>query len=284
MTRAPSAQGGVRAAGKDYRRYSFWLETAGEPLVPRPALPGPTTADVAILGAGFTGLWTAYYLLKSDPSLRVVLLEAETAGFGASGRNGAWCSSGFPVGPGELVRRFGQEAARDLLLEMRAAVDEVGRAAESEGIDAQFFRGGLLRVARGQAQVPGIEASYESLRALGLADDLELLEEREVARRVEITDVRGGLFNPHCATVHPARLARGLARAVEGLGGEIFEGTPVTDFESGRSPRLVTTAGDVRARTVVLAGEAYLARLKKLRRQVLPIYSLIVLTEPLSRA
>ena len=284
MTRAPGAQKDARPAGKDYRRYSFWLETAGEELVPRPALPGPTTADVAILGAGFTGLWTAYYLLKNDPSLRVVVLEAEIAGFGASGRNGAWCSSGFPVNPGELVRRFGEEAARDLLLEMRAAVDEVGRAAESEGIDAQFFRGGLLRVARGQAQVPGIEASYESLRALGLDDDLELLDEAEVARRVEITDVRGGLFNPHCATIHPARLARGLARVVERLGGEIFEGTPVKDFETGRSPRLVTTAGDVRARTVVLAGEAYLARLSKLRRKVLPIYSLIVLTEPLSEA
>ena len=282
MTRAVGAQKEARSEGKDYRRYSFWLETAGEELVPRPALPGPTTADVAILGAGFTGLWTAYYLLKNDPSLRVVVLEAEIAGFGASGRNGAWCSSGFPVNPGELVRRFGEGAARDLLLEMRAAVDEVGRAADSEDIDAQFLRGGLIRVARGRAQMPGIEASYESLRALGLADDLQLLDGEEVARRVEITDVMGGLFNPHCATIHPARLARGLARAVERLGGEIFEGTPVTDFETGRSPRLVTAAGDVRARAVVLAGEAYLARLPKLRRQVLPIYSLIVLTEPLS--
>lgn len=267
---------------RDYRSYSFWLETAGEELRPRPSLPGPTTADVAILGAGFTGLWTAYYLLKKDPSQRVVVLEAETAGFGASGRNGAWCSSSFPVSPGELVRRFGHEAAKDLLLEMRGAVDEVGRVAEDEKIDARFNRGGLLRIARGGAQMPGIEGSYRSLQALGLGGDLELLDEEAVARRVRITDARGGLFSPHCATIHPARLARGLARAVERLGGEIFESTPVKDFETGARPRFVTDRGDVEAKTIVLAGEAYLARLKKLRRQVLPIYSLIVLTEPLS--
>ena len=267
---------------RDYRSYSYWLETAGEELHPRPSLPGPTAADVAVLGAGFTGLWTAYYLLKGDPSLRVVVLEAETAGFGASGRNGAWCNAAFPVTPGELARRFGADAARDLLLQMRGAVDEVGRVAEAEDIDAQFFRGGQLRIARGPAQVPGIESSYESLKALGLDDGLELLDREETAGRVRVTGAEGGLFSPNCATIHPAKLARGLARAVERLGGEIFEGTPVTDFETGSNPRLATGAGDVRARTVVLAGEAYLARLRKLRRQVLPIYSLIVLTEPLS--
>jgi len=273
--------------GKDYRSYSFWLETAGEDLAPRRSLDGPAEADVAILGAGFTGLWTAYYLLRREPSLRVVVLEAEVAGFGASGRNGAWCNSGFPVSPGELARRFGREATRELLLEMRGAVEEVGRVAEAEGIDARYFRGGQLRVARGPGQLPGIEEAYESLRAFGLEENLRWLDAEETAGRIRITGARGALYNPHCATVHPARLARGLARAVERLGGEIFEQTPVTDYEAGsggggRLPRLVTEAGGVRARTVVLAGEAYLARLRKLRRQVLPIYSLIVLTEPLS--
>jgi len=247
---------------------------------------GPTEADVAILGAGFTGLWTAYYLLTQDPSLRVVVLEAEIAGFGASGRNGAWCSAGFPVHPRELQRRFGCEAARELLLEMRGAVEEVGRVAAAEEIDAHYFRGGQLRVARGPSQLPAIENAYESLRRLGLERDLRLLDADQTARRVRITDARGALYNPHCASIHPARLARGLARTVERLGGEIFEQTPVTDFEgggkNGSGPRLVTDSGEVRARTIVLAGEAYLVRLRKLRRQLLPIYSLIVLTEPLS--
>ncbi len=282
MTRAPSASGSARSGGEDYGSYSFWLETAGEELAPRPSLPGPTEADVAILGAGFTGLWTAYYLLKQQPSLRVVVLESEIAGFGASGRNGAWCNSAFPVTPAELVRRFGAEATRDLLIEMRGAVDEVGRVAAAEGIDAQYFRGGQLRIARGPAQVPAIKDAYESARALGLEEDLKLLDAEATAGRVRITGAEGALYNPHCATIHPVRLARGLARAVERLGGEIFERTTVTDYEGGSNPKFVTEAGDVRARAVVLAGEAYLARLRKLRRQVLPIYSLIVLTEPLS--
>jgi glycine/D-amino acid oxidase-like deaminating enzyme len=260
------------------------LETAGEDLAQRPSLSGPTEADVAVLGAGFTGLWTAYYLLRREPSLRVVVLESEIAGFGASGRNGAWCNSGFSVSPGELVRRFGKEAAKDLLLEMRGAVDEIGRVAAAEEINAQYFRGGQLRIARGQAQVPGIQDAYEAARVLGLEEDLVLLDADETAERVKITGARGALYNPHCATVHPARLARGLARAVERLGGEIFERTTVTDYETGASPRLVTDVGGVRAGAVVLAGEAYLARLRKLRREVLPIYSLIVLTEPLSEA
>ena len=284
MTRAPTAPGSAHPGGEDYGSYSFWLETAGEDLAPRPSLSGPTEADVAVLGAGFTGLWTAYYLLRREPSLRVVVLESEIAGFGASGRNGAWCNSGFSVSPGELVRRFGKEAAKDLLLEMRGAVDEIGRVAAAEEIDAQYFRGGQLRIARGQAQVPGIQDAYEAARVLGIEEDLVLLDADETAERVKITGARGALYNPHCATVHPARLARGLARAVERLGGEIFERTTVTDYEAGASPRLVTDVGGVRAGAVVLAGEAYLARLRKLRREVLPIYSLIVLTEPLSEA
>ena len=284
MSRTVSPRKHVGPEAKDYRSYSFWLETAGEDFTPRSSLPGPTEADVAILGAGFTGLWTAYYLLRQDPSLRVVVLEAEIAGFGASGRNGAWCNSAFPVSPAELTRRFGKEAARDLLLQMRDAVDEIGRVAEAEGIDAQYFRGGQLRVARGAAQVPANEEAYRSARALGLEGDLQLLDAEETAERVRITGVRGGLYNPYCATIHPARLARGLARAVERLGGEIYERTSVTDFEGGTNPRFTTDAGEVRAGAIVLAGEAYLARLRKLRRQVLPIYSLIVLTEPLSEA
>jgi glycine/D-amino acid oxidase-like deaminating enzyme len=284
LTRTVSPHERAGLGAKDYGSHSFWLETAGEDLTPRPSLPGPTGADVAILGAGFTGLWTAYYLLRQDPSLRVVVLEAEIAGFGASGRNGAWCNSAFPLTPSELARRFGKEATRDLLLQMRGAVGEVGRVAGAEGIDAQYFRGGQLRVARGTAQVPAIEEAYRSARTLGLEEDLQLLDAEQTAERVRITGARGALYNPHCATVHPARLARGLARAVERLGGRIFEKTNVTDYEGGINPRFVTDAGEVRASAVVLAGEAYLARLRRLRRQVLPIYSLIVLTEPLSEA
>jgi glycine/D-amino acid oxidase-like deaminating enzyme len=274
----------ARFEGKDYRSYSFWLETAGEDLSPRPALDGAQRADVAILGAGFTGLWTAYYLLKHDPSLAVVVLEGEVAGFGASGRNGAWCGSGFPVTSGELARRFGLEAARGLIVEMQNTVGEVGRVAQAEGIDARYFRGGMLRVARGPGQLPAVRAAHEAYSALGLGDDYRVLDAEETDRRVRITGARGALYSPHYATVHPGRLVGGLARAVERLGGTIFERSPVTDYETGVNPRLATARGEVRAGAIVLAGEAYLTRFRELRRQVLPIYSLIVLTEPLSEA
>jgi glycine/D-amino acid oxidase-like deaminating enzyme len=274
----------ARFEGKDYRQYSFWLETAGEDLTPRRALDGAEQADVAILGAGFTGLWTAYYLLKGDPSLHVVVLEGEVAGFGASGRNGAWCGSGFPVSPGELERRFGREAARGLILEMHRTVSEVGRVAEAEGIDAQYFHGGMFRVARGRCQLPSVHAAHEAYSALGLGDDYRVLDAEETNRRVRITGAKGALYSPHCASMHPGRLVRGLARAVERLGGIIFERSPVVGFETSGSPRFATTRGEVRAGTIVLAGEAYLTRFRELHRQLLPIYSLIVLTEPLSEA
>ncbi len=272
---------------KDYRAYSFWLETAADDLTPRPALTGSIDADVAILGAGFTGLWTAYYLLRQDPTLRVAVVEREIAGFGASGRNGGWCTSEFPVSPSMLATRFGPDAARAVHLALYDAVDEVGRVAAAEGIDAQYRKGGELLIARGPHQWPGVQHEYEELVKLGLADHYQLLDAEQTAQRVRVAGAQGALFAPECAVIHPGRLVRGLARAVERRGATIYEGTEVTSFAEGRGgqrPSLTTTRGVVRAGTVVLAGEAYLARLCPLRRQLLPLYSLIVLTEPLSDA
>jgi glycine/D-amino acid oxidase-like deaminating enzyme len=274
---------GKKMRASDYARYSFWLETAGEPLTPRAPLMRSADVDVAILGAGYSGLWTAYYLLKANPGLRVAVVEKEIAGFGASGRNGGWCSSKFPVTPGELSRRFGLDSSRALMLEMRATVDEVGRICEEEGIDAQFYKGGMLSLARGAHQYPMIQAAFDSYKTLGIGDYARLLSAGEAAERVKVTNVCGALYTPHNASLHPGRLARGLARAVERRGGVIYERTEVTSFEGGQAPRLVTGAGELRAKVaVVLAGEAYLTRLRKLHRALVPMYSLIALTEPLS--
>src|SRR5437763_14938747 len=115
-----------------FERVSFWLDTAGDELTPRAPLRGDSTADVGILGAGFTGLWTAYYLLRRHPSLRIVILDREIAGFGASGRNGGWCSAGFALSPGTLAERVGREAARAMFCALFDAVDEVGAVLERE--------------------------------------------------------------------------------------------------------------------------------------------------------
>ena len=265
-----------------YARYSFWLETAADSLFPRPPLDGSVTADVAILGAGFTGLWTAYYLLRRHPSLRVVLVEKEIAGFGASGRNGGWVSSGFALSPSVLRERVGRERARVVYLALYDAVDEVGRVVAAEAIDADYVKSGSLRIAQGPHQLPAVHKGYAAYEALGLADHYAVWNAAQVAEHVGVDRALAALHTPECAAVHPGRLVRGLARAVERRGATIYEQTEVTAFRTGASPRLVTSRGHVFADTIVLAGEAYLTRLRPLRRQLLPVYSLIVLTEPLS--
>lgn len=266
----------------EYSSYSFWLETAGDDLSPRPPLDGSIDVDIAILGAGFTGLWTAYYLLQREPSLRVAVVEAEIAGFGASGRNGAWCTSEFPLGTGLLVERYGVPATRRLQEALYETVDEVGAVAAREGIDAQYARGGELLVARGPHQLPAIRAGYREMEEIGLASHYHLLDPSELAERLRVAGAAGALFGVDTAVVHPGRLVRGLARVVERLGAVIYEGTPVRRVLPGRKPRFDTPRGEVRAKTLVLAGEAYLTRLPGWHRAVLPLYSLIVLTEPLT--
>ncbi|MFN8590653.1 MAG: FAD-dependent oxidoreductase [Thermomicrobiales bacterium] len=267
---------------KDYARYSYWLENCGDDLTPRPPLDGSTTVDVAIVGAGYTGLWTAYYLLKNDPSLRVAIVERDIAGFGASGRNGGWCYPGFPVSLGLLRERFGLTAAKAVSAAMYETFNEIERVITDEKIDAQWAKGGVIRLARGEHQRESVEGAYRSLEAFGLGDHYHLLDAAETAEMVRVTDVVASIYNPTGASIHPARLARGLARVVERMGATIYEQTPVLDYEGGHRPRLMTARGDVHARTLVLATEAYGQELPKLRRTLVPMYSLIVLTEPLA--
>jgi glycine/D-amino acid oxidase-like deaminating enzyme len=266
---------------KDYGSYSFWLETCGDDLTPRAPLDGSITVDVGILGAGFTGLWTAYYLLQRDPSLRVAVLEAEIAGFGASGRNGGWCYSGFPVSPLTLLKRYGYDAARAVSLAMFDAVDDVGRVCELEGIEAHYTKSGALELALAVHDLPQIRMMYDEFRAIGLGDHIELLNAAESAQHVRVAGAVGGVWNKEGASIQPARLARGLARAVERRGATIYEQTRVTDYTRGKAPTLITERGHVTANVIVLAGEAYLAQLPKLRRAIVPATSHIIITEPL---
>jgi glycine/D-amino acid oxidase-like deaminating enzyme len=269
---------------RNYANVSYWLETCGDDLTPRPPLGGTAEVDVAILGAGYSGLWTAYYLLKREPSLRVAVVEREIAGFGASGRNGGWCTCGFPTSAGRLTERYGREAAIAVQRAMFDAVDEVGRVAEAEGIEIDWTKGGELLVARGSEQMPVLEHEHALYTGLGLGDHVTLLDKEQANERVRISGVVGGLFMPDTATIHPGKLARGLTRLVERMGAAIYEQTAVTDYTTGPRPMLQTARGDLLARTIVLCGEAYLSQLPKLRRQVMPVYSLITLTEPLSEA
>src|SRR5579859_2885922 len=229
---------------KRYANYSFWLEDAGDPLMPRPAMQRSEEVDVAILGGGYTGLWTAYYLLRNNPGLKVAIVEREICGYGASGRNGGWCSPRFPVSASAMTKRWGAEAARAVLLALQAAVDEIRDVSLREGIDTCFRASGTLTVARGAHQLPALKYAYAAYERLGLAGRYTFLSPEEVCERVRVTDVHGGLYTPDGASLHPGRLVRGLARAVERLGGTIYEQTRVTDFCGGTNPRLITDAGE----------------------------------------
>ncbi|MGN9774189.1 NAD(P)/FAD-dependent oxidoreductase [Micromonospora sp. H33] len=255
------------------------MSTLDDVLTPRPRLPGDADADVVIVGAGYTGLWTAYYLAVADPTLRITVLEAEIAGYGASGRNGGWCSALFPTSLPALARRHGRDAAIAMQRAMHDTVAEVGRVVAAEGIDCDWAYGGTVVLARSGPQLDRARAAVAEAREYGLDDgDLVLLDAAEASARCAAEGVRGGTYTPHCAAVHPARLVRGLARAVERRGVTIHERTPVTAIRPGAA---VTPAGTARAPVVVRATEGYTARLPGQRRTVAPVYSLMVATEPL---
>jgi glycine/D-amino acid oxidase-like deaminating enzyme len=266
-----------------YRSRSLWLDgLADDPLVPRPALGGPAEVDVAIVGAGYTGLWTAYYLRRADPGLRVAVLEREIAGFGASGRNGGWCSAFVAMDREGLAARAGRGAPIALQRAMFDTVDEVGRVVEREGVDCHYRKAGALQVVTSPVQLARLEEGIGHARRWGMGpDDLVLLSRDEAERRVRVAGLLAASFTPHCASLDPARLVRGLARVVERLGVPIYEATPVTRIRPGRAD---TPNGPVRAEVVVRATEGYGTALPGLRRSLLPLYSLMVATEPLDAA
>jgi glycine/D-amino acid oxidase-like deaminating enzyme len=273
---------GVMPGELAYRKLSFWHDTVPGSLEPRDALQGDLDADVAIAGAGFTGLWTAYYLKKARPELRVVVCEREIAGFGASGRNGGWCSALFPASLSKLDRMGGRDAAIAMYRAMQQTVDEVGAAAAAEGIDCHWAKGGTVQLARSGVQLERARAEIAEAREFGFGpEDLDLLD-RDAATAIAAADgVLGGVYTPHCAAIHPSRLARGLAEAVRRHGVALHESTPVSRIEPGA---LVTAAGTVRARHVIRATEGYTPQLPGEHRTVIPVYSLMIATEPLPDA
>ncbi|MEV6171511.1 FAD-dependent oxidoreductase [Streptomyces sp. NPDC051954] len=257
-------------------RISHWF---AELPTPRPALPGDRDADVCIVGAGLTGLWTAYYLKLADPSLRITVLEAEFAGFGASGRNGGWASGLVPGNRDRLAQQYGREAVLDYQRAMNESVDEIIAVAAREDIDAHIVKGGTLRVARTPAQATRLRHKTEADHEWGVTDAVMLTPE-EAADRIRIADVTAAAWTPHCARLQPAALVQGLAETVVRLGVTLYEKSPVTVIEPGRA---VTPHGTVTAPVVLRATEGFTSSLKGLRRTWLPMNSSMIVTEPLPK-
>jgi glycine/D-amino acid oxidase-like deaminating enzyme len=265
----------------DPRDVSFWLDSlpADADLTRRGPLAGDVTADVAIVGAGYTGLWTAYYLHRIDPSLRIAIVEAEFAGFGASGRNGGWLSALLPMSFEKMAAVHGRDRAVAMQNTMHDAVDEVARVTAAEGIECHLTKGGYLNLARNQPQVRRVQELLQYYRSWGFGeDDYRWLDAAETETRLRASNVLGAGYTPHCGVVHPARLVRGLAEVVERGGATIYEQTRVVEIGNRR---LRCTTGSVSADVIVRATEGFTARLPGLRRTVAPIYSLMIATEPL---
>lgn len=264
----------------NWRNISLWMDQLEDPLRARPALGEDIQADVAIIGAGYTGLWTAYYLKRQAPQLEIVIVEAETAGFGASGRNGGWLI-GDLLGSDRLLAGLSLEARQASRSLLHGIPDEVAEVLARESINCDYRKGGVLYcAARYPEQEVALREQLQSARAQGMGEeDYRWLTPSELAGQLRIANPYGALFSPHCATIQPARLARGLAECVERMGVKIFEQSRVTHWDKGR---LSTAQGSVKADWLVPAVEGYAGSLPPLGRYQLPVQSLIVATEPLT--
>jgi len=264
---------------------SLWWSSLDQPVTPRATLRHHLDVDVAIVGGGFTGLWTARELLRRDPNLRIAVLEKEVCGFGASGRNGGWASGLYPLSDERVIRDYGQDAFDHQGQVLRQAVADLGASVRDDGIDARFVQGGTLHFARNEQQRERLRDEIASARVMGIAtSDFEWIEGSDLDERARVAGSLGATFSPHCARIDPARLVRGLADVDERLGAMIFENTAVTRIipaRPGRRAEVVTVVASVHADFVVRATEGFTPNLPGERRTVVPLYSLMIATEPL---
>jgi len=262
-----------------HTRNGWWLEEAGLPR-PRPPLDGAVDADVVVVGGGYTGMWTAWFVSEAEPDARIVLLEAEVCGTGPSGRNGGFANSMW-LSLGTLRRRFGDDEALRVARAGEAAVDGIGTWCDEHGVDAWYRRGGYLQVSTTPLHDAGPRAAAAVASELGVPDECVPQSPDEVRRRCDSPLFRGGAYRPVAATVQPARLAQGLRDRLIQRGVLIFEGSRARRLRSSRDVLEVeTSAGRVRAGAAVLAGGGGLAAHAPIRRLLTVTSSHMVITEP----
>ncbi|GII59372.1 oxidoreductase [Planotetraspora thailandica] len=265
----------------DAERKPYWLDRAIAPE-PLPRLVGQVTADLAVVGGGFSGLWTALMAKERDPSLDVVLLEAREIGWAASGRNGGFCAASITHGLGNGLERWpGEIAALERM--GRENLDGIEASLARHGIDCSFERTGEMRVATREWQLAGLDEEAEAAASLGRS--LERLDREQVRAEVDSPTYLGGLWDRDgVAMVDPARLAWGLRDACERLGVRIFERTPVRSLgDGGAFLHLDTPLGKVRASQVALGTGAFPPLLGRLRHFLVPVYDYALMTEPVPK-
>jgi glycine/D-amino acid oxidase-like deaminating enzyme len=257
---------------------SFWYDDIGGLPGRRAPLDGDSRADVCIIGAGYTGLWTAYYLKKANPGLDILIIEKEFAGFGASGRNGGWLTGGFAWSHEKYLRTSDETSVRAMVGALNSTVEEVIRVAQAEAIDADIRETDEMMVAVNPAQVARMTDEVRHRRHWGEADRVHQIDAEEARARVNIPNVRGAMLVSGVARVQPAKLVRGLAAVIERLGVRIAEGTAALEIAKGR---VRTAQGEVVAPIILRATEGFTATLLGAKRDWLPLNSAQIVTAPL---
>ncbi|RXZ49684.1 NAD(P)/FAD-dependent oxidoreductase [Agromyces binzhouensis] len=269
----------------DTRASVFWLDDLpADATRARPRLAGTIVADLAVVGGGYTGLWTAVLAKRANPDLHVVLLEARRIGWAASGRNGGFCEASLTHGRENGVNRWPDEI--DELDRLGLANLDAIEASEAEfGMDFEFERNGALDVAIEPHQVEWLHEAAADAASRG-DDTVKLLDEHQVREEVDSPTYLGAIWNTRTSAIlHPAKLAAELARVAEEAGVEIFEGSPVTRLDTAGSTgavQLVTEHGRVDATRAVLATNVFPSLLKRNRLMTVPVYDYVLMTEPLS--
>jgi glycine/D-amino acid oxidase-like deaminating enzyme len=265
---------------QDLATRSYWLGL--DEYQPGAPLEGDMQADVVIIGGGFSGLWTAYHLLKADPGMTVIVIEGSAVGYGASGRNGGFAMTLIHRGLGDLVDAVGADQAKALHHGAEEAIRSISRVCEAEGINADLQPNGLLTVANNPLQDSVIRSEFEVAERLGVTG-IKFLEKDEIQAAVHSATFRCGIREETCTLLNPARLARGLKEAVIRAGGRVFEQTPMERLEETNGKVIaVTPKGKITSQRAVLAANAYGSRIPSLSRYVMPFYSYILLSEPLT--
>ncbi|NPD15203.1 FAD-binding oxidoreductase [Xinfangfangia sp. D13-10-4-6] len=258
---------------------SFWYKNIGGTPKPRAPLPGNIQADVCIIGAGYTGLWTAYYLKEAEPSLNIVVVEKEFAGFGASGRNGGWCSGEFGWSRDRYLSTGSREGVITFARMLRETVAEVGKVTQKEGIDCDFLMTDCLTFAQTPAQWQRLQQDHAAAMSWQVPQSrLQLIGADEASARIQVANAHGAMVRHEVARVQPAKLVRGLADAVERRGVSIYEQTCVTAIAPGQ---VSTDRGTIRARRIVRATEGFTHGIAGQKREWLPLNSAQIVTEPL---
>ncbi|TBU95847.1 NAD(P)/FAD-dependent oxidoreductase [Phytopseudomonas dryadis] len=261
---------------------SLWMDQVAQFAASRPSLDHALELDIAIIGAGYTGLWTAWYLKQHAPQLRIAIFEARQVGHGASGRNGGWLL-GRITGLEAMLQNLPRDERHALLKAVQQIPDDVEQALRQAQIDCGYRKGGVLAcAARYPEQWQWLQEEIKSLHAFGYSeDDYRLLSASELAGQIRVNNAYGGMFSPHCATIQPAQLALGLASTLEGLGVRIYENSRAEKIGNGQ---LNVAGHPVKANWIVPCVEGYAMEFPPLGRYQLAVQSLQIATAPLSEA